>query len=89
MQQRPRFSPSVLPVLSRARARRACLVYPALPSYSFDNNMISEKLLGNLLEQPFGPYLEETILSDKCKFVQSRPLLLEDFQMAYNNEPTG
>jgi hypothetical protein len=51
--------------------------------------MISEKLLGNLLEQPFGPYLEETILSDKCKFVQSRPLLLEDFQLAYNNEPTG
>jgi len=51
--------------------------------------MISEKLLRNLLEQPFGPYLEETILSDKCKFVQSRPLLLEDFQLAYNNEPTG
>lgn len=49
----------------------------------------SEKVLHNLLEQPFGPYLEETILSDKCKFVPTKRLLLEDFQLAYNNEPTG
>ncbi|KAI0003682.1 hypothetical protein BJV74DRAFT_479086 [Russula compacta] len=49
----------------------------------------SEKFLHNLLEQPFGPYLEETILSDKCKFVPTKRLLLEDFQLAYNNEPTG
>jgi len=48
-----------------------------------------DKSLRNLLEQPFGPYLEETVLSDKCKFTASKPLLLVDFQLAYNNEPTG
>jgi hypothetical protein len=51
--------------------------------------MSSDKVLLNLLKEPFGPYLEETVLSDKCKFVPSRRLLLENFQMAYNNEPTG
>jgi len=51
--------------------------------------MRPEKFLRDLLAQPFGPYLEETILSDKCKFVQTRRLLLEDFQLAHNNEPTG
>jgi len=51
--------------------------------------MSFNKPLHNLLEQPFGPYLEHTILSDKCKFVVSKRLLLEDFQLAYNNEPTG
>jgi hypothetical protein len=48
-----------------------------------------DKPLHNLLEQPFGPYLEETILSDKCKFMASKRLLLGDFQLAYNDEPTG
>jgi hypothetical protein len=51
--------------------------------------MSSEKALHDLLEEPFGPYLEEMLLSDKCKFVSSRPLLLEKFHMAHNNEPTG
>jgi hypothetical protein len=51
--------------------------------------MPSERFLHDLLEQPFGPYLEETILSQKCKSTPSRRLLLEDFQLAYNNEPTG
>jgi hypothetical protein len=51
--------------------------------------MPSERFLLSLLEQPFGPYLEETILSEKCKFLPSRRLLLEDFQLANNNEPTG
>jgi hypothetical protein len=51
--------------------------------------MPSERFIHNLLEQPFGPYLEETVLSDKCKFVPSRHLLLDEFQLAYNNEPTG
>jgi hypothetical protein len=50
---------------------------------------MSMKILRDLLEQPFGPYLEETILSEKCKSVPSRRLLLEDFQLAYNDEPTG
>jgi hypothetical protein len=48
-----------------------------------------DKPLHNLLEQPFGPYLEETILSDKCKFMASKRLLLGDFQLAYNDAPTG
>ncbi|KAI0296196.1 hypothetical protein BC826DRAFT_246526 [Russula brevipes] len=50
---------------------------------------LSDKFLCDLLRQPFGPYLEETILSDKCKFVPSKRLLLNDFQLAYNDEPTG
>lgn len=48
-----------------------------------------DKHLHNLLEQPFGPYLEEAILSDRCKYFASKNLLLEDFQLAYNNKPTG
>jgi hypothetical protein len=48
-----------------------------------------DKPLHILLEQPFGPYLEETILSDKCKFMASKRLLLGDFQLAYNDAPTG
>ncbi|KAI9512594.1 hypothetical protein F5148DRAFT_1162695 [Russula earlei] len=51
--------------------------------------MYSEKLLRKLLACPFGPYLEETVLSDRCKFTPTRPLSLEDFQMAYNDEPMG
>jgi hypothetical protein len=51
--------------------------------------MSSEKVLYDLLKEPFGPYLEETVLSDKCKFVCSKRLLLQNFQMAYNNNPTG
>ena len=48
-----------------------------------------DKPLHNLLEQPFGPYLEETILSGKCKYMASKRLLLRDFQLAYNDEPMG
>ena len=48
-----------------------------------------DKPLYNLLEQPFGPYLEEAILSDKCRFMASKRLLLKDFQLAYNDEPMG
>jgi hypothetical protein len=48
-----------------------------------------EKTLHDLFEQPFGPYLEETILSDKCKSTGSKRLLLRDFQLSYNDEPTG
>jgi hypothetical protein len=48
-----------------------------------------EKALHDLLEQPFGPYLEETILSDKCRFMASKRLLLDDFQLSYDNKPTG
>jgi hypothetical protein len=48
-----------------------------------------EKALHDLLEQPFGPYLEETILGDKCRYMGSKRLQLRDFQLAYNNEPTG
>lgn len=51
--------------------------------------MSFDRPLHNLLEQPFGPYLEETILSDKCKFMASKRLLLGDFQLAYNDQPTG
>jgi hypothetical protein len=51
--------------------------------------MSFDKLLHNLLENPFGPYLEETVLSDKCKFMASKRLLLEDFQLAQNDEPMG
>jgi len=51
--------------------------------------MTSERFLLSLFKQPFGPYLEETILSEKCKFMPSRRLLLEDFQLANNNKPTG
>lgn len=50
---------------------------------------MSERFLHSLLEQPFGPYLEETVLSEKCKFMSSRRLLLEDFQLTHDNEPTG
>ena len=48
-----------------------------------------DKALHDLLEQPFGPYLEETILSEKCRFTASKRLQLSDFQLAYNDEPTG
>ncbi len=48
-----------------------------------------DKPLYNLLEQPFGPYLEEAVLSDKCRFMASKRLFLEDFQLAYNDEPMG
>ena len=48
-----------------------------------------DKLLLGLLEQPFGPYLDETILSHKCRFVPTKRLLLENFMLAYNDEPTG
>jgi hypothetical protein len=48
-----------------------------------------ERVLHDLLEQPFGPYLEETVLSDKCRFMPSKRLLLDDFQLAHNDEPTG
>jgi hypothetical protein len=48
-----------------------------------------DKALHDLLGQPFGPYLEETILSEKCRFIASKRLQLRDFQLAYNNEPTG
>ena len=54
-----------------------------------NRTMLFETALRNMLEQPFGPYLEETVLSDKCKFTPSKRLLLGDFQLAYNNEPTG
>ena len=48
-----------------------------------------DKALLDLLEQPFGPYLEETILSEKCRYLASKRLQLREFQLAYNNEPTG
>ena len=66
--------------VSVCRSVRLCNLTQTMP---FDKN------LHNLLEQPFGPYLEETILTDKCKFMASKRLLLEDFQLAYNNKPTG
>jgi hypothetical protein len=51
--------------------------------------MPSDNVLRSLLERPFGPYLDETVLSDKCRFVPSKPLLLENFMLAHNDEPTG
>jgi hypothetical protein len=66
---------------------------PKFSSSSVEHNItmlsLSDKFLCDLLRQPFGPYLEETVLSDKCKFVPTKRLLLNDFQLAYNDEPTG
>jgi hypothetical protein len=48
-----------------------------------------DKPLHHLLENPFGPYLEDTVLSHRCKFMASKRLLLEDFKLAHNDEPMG
>lgn len=48
-----------------------------------------DKPLHDLLEKPFGPYLEELVLTDRCKFMASKRLFLDAFQLAYNDEPTG
>jgi hypothetical protein len=73
----------VLLQLSNTRWGLCCATQPIMKA------MLFEKALNDLFEQPFGPYLEETILSDKCKFMASKRLLLRDFQLSYNDEPTG
>ncbi|KAI9460587.1 hypothetical protein BJY52DRAFT_1262507 [Lactarius psammicola] len=45
----------------------------------------SDKVLQDLLKQPFGPYLGETIFNDKFK----KRLLLENLMLSYNGKPTG
>lgn len=50
---------------------------------------VPDKVLQDLLEQPFGPYLDETILSHKCKHTSSKRLLLEDLMLSYSGMPTG
>jgi hypothetical protein len=51
--------------------------------------MPSQTVLCDLLKQPFGPYLAETVLSDRCRFTASKRLLLRGFRLVYNGEPTG
>ncbi|KAI0308209.1 hypothetical protein B0F90DRAFT_1813513 [Multifurca ochricompacta] len=51
--------------------------------------MPSDPVLHHLLRLPFGPYLDEMVLSDKCKSVPSKLLLLDDFMLACNDQPTG
>ncbi|KAI0275072.1 hypothetical protein BC834DRAFT_965512 [Gloeopeniophorella convolvens] len=48
-----------------------------------------DQVIHDLLEQPFGPYLDEKVLSDKCKFTHTKPIVLEDLMLSYNDQPTG
>jgi hypothetical protein len=43
----------------------------------------------DLLKEPFGPYLAETILSTQCKHTSSKRLVLENLMLSYNGKPTG
>jgi hypothetical protein len=57
--------------------------------FNLTHTMPFDKPLFNLIEQPFGPYLEERVLSNRCRFMASKRLLLRDFQLAHNDEPMG
>ena len=48
-----------------------------------------DKVLQDLLKQPFGPYLDETVLSKQCQHTSSKRLLLENLMLSYNDKPTG
>ncbi len=48
-----------------------------------------DQIIRDLLERPFGPYLDETILSDKCQHTSSKRLVLEHLMLSYRGKPTG
>ncbi|KAF8274089.1 hypothetical protein EI94DRAFT_985381 [Lactarius quietus] len=48
-----------------------------------------DQVLQELLKHPFGPYLDETILSRQCKHTSTKRLLLENLMLSYKGKPTG
>ena len=51
--------------------------------------MSAENVLRDLLQEPFGPYVDEIILSPHCRHTGSKPLLLENLMLSYQGKPTG
>jgi len=49
----------------------------------------SRKVIEELLRDPFGPYLDEDVLSAQCQSVPGRMLVLNSFELAHNNQIIG